>query len=187
MRDDIHKLALLLHAWQKVMRFCAREADRGERTRAAARTAILADINSELSANFISKLREIASEKQRHMFNDISQISPGAGDEGSVLEGQICESFLRHTAVGCSPEDAAIASVEDVLNERIRARARAMTGHWMTKAGDDQAKAAVVAMKVALQAIDCQSLAVKTIFSPTRAEPRVSEPFDLDENLLAPK
>jgi hypothetical protein len=107
------------------MRICAREADRGERTDAAAKAAVLADIKREVSASFLSRLREIATEKEGSLFDKGLQVSPVVGDEGSVLEGQICEAFQRHIAGGCSHEEAAIAGLEDALgNAWTRERER---------------------------------------------------------------
>ncbi len=187
MRDDIHKSAPVPQHWKKVMRLCAREADRGPRAQASVVAALLADVHQELSSTFISSLLAVVTPEQGGLFANRERIDSAvdlAGD-GSVLEEQVVESINRHFESEGRNKAAMLRALGEVLLERIEARDRAMTGHWL-KCGDAHAHAAIQAMKSAASAINVNQITARIVEQDRPLTPKTSTgQLDLDEDLLS--
>jgi hypothetical protein len=189
MRDDIHKSAPVPNQWRKLMRQCAREADRGPRTQASAVAALLADAHQEFASAFISGLSALVTRQQAELFNDLRRLNSAAdlGGNGSALEEQVVECINRNFENEGGNHEAMLRAVEEVLSERIEARDRSMTGHWL-KCGDAQAQAAIQEMKSAIRAINIRDIAAQIIDQDRPLVQNTSTgQLDLDEELRSSK
>lgn len=167
------------------MRQCAREADRGLRTEASAVAALLADAHQEFSSAFISGLSALMTRQQAELFADRRRLSSAAdiGGNGSALEEQVVECINRNFENEGRTQAAMLRALAEVLSERIKARDRAMTGHWL-KCGDAQAHAAIQEMKSAIRAVDINQITAQ-IIEQDRPLTQNASPgqLDLDEDL----
>jgi hypothetical protein len=189
MRDDIHKSAPVPNQWRRLMRQCAREADRGARTAATAVVALLADAHQEFSSSFISGLSTVFERQQGELFTDRERLNSAVdlGGKGSALEEQVVECVNRKFDHEGRNHGAMLRAVEEVLSERIEARDRAMTGHWL-KCGDAQARAAIQEMKSAIRTINIKDIAAQIIDQHRPLTPNTSTAqLDLDEELRSSK
>src|ERR1700675_3432315 len=119
MRDDIHKSAPVPNQWRRLMRQCAREADRGPRTQASAVAALLADAHQEFASAFISGLSALVTRQQAELFNDLRRLNSAAdlGGKGSALEEQVVECINRNFENEGGNHEALLRTVEEVLSE----------------------------------------------------------------------
>jgi hypothetical protein len=145
MRDDLHKSAPVGRKWQRWLRSCLRDADRGSVADCDCKRAIAADWCAEISPPFLSALASIANDPQQELLDGkLSRVrSPQElGGTGNVLEHQLLSAACAADAgaKGGLNFESLVGAVADVITNRLAARARAVHGHVMAAQGPDKAE-----------------------------------------------
>lgn len=167
------------------MRFCGREADHGERTRAAAEATMVGEIKREVAPAFVRNLCRVFDSRQGEMFAPLDPAagSKAFGGQGSPFEEAILSRCRWLYAEGERGESAVAQAAALAISERKEAVFRDMEGHWYREGGRG-VEFAIAECRAALSSVDVEGLAVRLV----RGEPLETKPkrsvIDIDNDDL---
>jgi hypothetical protein len=186
MRDGIYKGLSLGRHWKRLLRWCEREADRGERTANAAEQALRSDLERQVSLGLIQDLRLRASALDSMLpgFFSADLINHDAllDRERTPFEDIVLKGFARNASAGLAGNALVDRSFADAISEWKRRHLKSVQEHYMCEAGDNASRQVIAALKAALDAVDGADLA-KSGLAGARPKKVVLKPVDPNEDL----
>lgn len=180
----------MARAWRTLLRRCERQADRGEPALRAAERALDLDARDELSPAFLQGLRKLVSASDLMLpgIGAFAQVRAARdiGGTGSTLEEAMLNHARRFEQAGLRGDDLVQRALEQVLAFRAESRGRQIESHALVRGGS-QARPAIQAMRRALGAVDCNSMATRVLSgeAPVMLSRRLA--VDADEDLTRPR
>lgn len=138
MRDDLHKSAPVRAIWRRYLKSCIRDAENGALTERRCLKALVADCHLELTPAFLSELLRRCDGDRRELFGEKFQGVVSAfdlGGSGSVMEEQLLARVRMADHDNGVTEAAVGAALTSVIQDRLDAQIRAITGHVLRDGG----------------------------------------------------
>lgn len=185
MRDGIYKDLPLPRGWKSLLRACMREAERGDIAARAAYKAMRADVQRDVSPQFLKRLRHMAETNQP----SLPGLSPAsfefeAGNAATPHERCIAQHAQRLLANGVGGRDLLNGALVNGLTDMQAQQLRQIEQHVYLDGGRE-ARVVTAAVRTACSGMAEQLAAECSGTAPKRAAAATRRRIDPDEDLAA--